>query len=186
MKKYIIPIVVVAILSTMTACDLYPDWEDYVEYSSVFPVAGEYYVRDYADDDTSDFYLLHIYNKSFNPTKDSIWIDNMAHPTGSGYVYKYKIKCKTDTVNLKFDCVEAGNITGTDINPRDSATLVTIVSSKIHREENKNVTDATADSIYFEITYKYYNDAEVLLTKTFITAGHRKTGWEDPNYDDDM
>lgn len=178
------------------ACETYPDWEEYVEYSETYPVSGEYIVYDY-DAETGDTlrsddgvvygsYPLYIYNKSYNPTGDSIWIDNRTgHPGGAlvEYPYKFKIKAKADLSNLSFDVEKAGDITGTNINPTDSAIRVTITNSMIKDYDPGDITSAKPDSIYFEFSYyDKYGDLE----KTIITAGHRKTGWENPNYDDPM
>jgi hypothetical protein len=68
------------------------------------PICGEYLVKDYdlnGDVTTTKYYQLYIYNKAYNPTGDSIWIDNKTgHPTGSNYNYLFKIKAKADTTNL--------------------------------------------------------------------------------------
>lgn len=171
-----------------SACDLYPNWNSYVEYSDTYPISGEYYVRDFdINNDTivEDWYKLYIYNKANNPTGDSIWIDNFSgHPsTGAEtYDYRYKIKTKADLQNLSFNCIKAGNVTGLNTNPIDSAISVTITNSKIF-DMSTDITDATPDSIYFE--FIYYDESGNVIAK-FKTAGHRKTGWENPNYDDDM
>ncbi len=189
MKKHIKLILFISIVLSFTACDLYPDWEDYVEYSSVYPVCGEYYVIDYNANDMSDTiteaYYLYIYNKSYNPTGDSIWIDNnTGHPAGGDpYSYKYKIKCKADTENLKFDCTKQGHVSGTFAHSQDSAVTVTIESSFIIDEDPGDILSSKADSIYFKFSY-YDKYGE--LVRTLVTAGHRKTGWEEPEYDDDM
>jgi hypothetical protein len=174
------------IISIFFACE-YPEYE--VTYSEVYPVCGEYLVKDYnALTDsllTEDAYSLYIYNKSYNPTGDSIWIDNATgHPSGAPtpYNYKYKVKCKADLTNLTFDCIKLGNVIGTNVNPLDSAVTITIIESKIF-DLSKDITDATADSIYFKFTY--FNKYGLELG-TFITTGHRKTGWENPEYTDDM
>ncbi|MCD4792472.1 MAG: hypothetical protein K8R54_04505 [Bacteroidales bacterium] len=197
MKKIykIFPILILAIL--FSACDLYPDWEEYVEYSSTYPVSGEYYVYDYEENgdrlliedggDPFDAYSLYIYNKSYNPTKDSIWVDNRTgHPTGGGsveYPFKYKIKCKADTVNLSFNCERQGTVTGLSVNPLDSAITVTITESKIFDYDPGDITSAVPDSIYFKFSYyDKYGD----IVKTIVTAGHRKSGWEEPQNDDNM
>ena len=186
MKKYLF-IIIVGLLFAM-GCDFYPDWHRYVKYSDVYPVCGEYMVKDYDVGDMSTpirgQYHLYIYNKSFNPTKDSIWIDNKSgHPAGTdNYPYKYKVKAKADTVNLTFDVEKAGNVTGSDVNPLDSCIKVTITNSKIW-DMSDDITDPTPDSIYFEV---YYYDAAGNEMAHFITAGHRKTGWEEPNYEDPM
>jgi len=188
MKNLFAKILIVTGVIFISACDLYPDWNDYVEYSDTYPVSGEYYVRDFdfnADTLVVDWYKLYIYNKANNPTGDSIWIDNASgHPVGGSvsYSYKYKIKTKADLTNLSFNCTKAGYVTGTNVNPLDSAITVTITNSKII-EMSQDITDATPDSIYFEFTYfdKYGNQI-----RQFKTSGHRKTGWEEPQNDDDM
>lgn len=196
-KKYILP--VFAILLLLSACETYPDWENYVDYSTVYPVVGEYYVTDYHEDGTvltyenSDGetietrpYSLYIYNKSYNPTGDSIWLDNkIGHPTTSTDVfpYRYKIKLSADTTNLTFDCEKVGSVTGYALNPTSSANMVTISESFIIDYDPGDITSAEPDSIYFKCEYF---DSDGQLLETIITKGHRKTGWENPNNDDDM
>jgi len=170
----------------IAGCDLYPDWHNYVKYSDAYPICGEYIVKDYnmtMDTVVNESYHIYIYNKAYNPTGDSIWVDNRSgHPAGVGsYDYKYKIKCKADTINLTFDVTKAGDV-GSNPNPLDSCNTVTIKNSKIW-DMSTDITDPAPDSIYFEVTF-YDPDGNII--KDFITAGHRKTGWEEPNYSDDM
>lgn len=190
MKIFLKFIIVIIAASFFNSCDFYPDWTKYVEYSDVYPICGEYMVRDFKinddlqnDDPNEDWYILYIYNKSYNPTKDSIWIDNATGHAGvSSYNEKFKIKCKADTVNLSFDIVSAGHISANATNPADTCVKVTISNSKIW-DLSDGISDPTPDSIYFEFTYFDKNGNDM---GTFITLGHRKTGWEFPNYDDDM
>ncbi len=190
MKKITITLVVL-FLAFLQSCDMYPDWKNYVSYSDAYPICGEYLVRDFGfnadvttDAPVNDWYHIYLYNKSYNPTKDSIWIDNKSgHPTGGAtYNFKYKIKCKADTVNLSFNIANAGDIVGSKVNPLDTCVKVTIENSKIW-DFSDDITDPTPDSIYFE--FSYYNKQGV-LTAHYKTVGHRKTGWEEPNYSDDM
>ena len=186
MKNIFKILLIFTLFSAVTSCDLYPDWESYVEYSETYPVSGEYYVRDfYANDSVSDWYKIYIYNKSYNPTGDSVWIDNITgHPTGGtdDYPYKFKIKTRADLDNLSFNCERAGNVTGSNTNPLDSAVTITITNSIIY-DMSEDISDATPDSIYFEFTYF---DKFGVPTISLQTAGHRKTGWEDPQNDDNM
>ena len=194
MKKNRI-IFLLIIMFSIAACDTYPDWNKYVEYSDVYPICGEYYVYDYEENgdilldeagDPTKAYILYIYNKAYNPTKDSIWLDNkIGHPSGAviEYPYKYKIKCKADTNNLTFDCEKNGSVSGNNAYPLDSAVTVTIVQSKIIDNDPGDIESSLPDSIYFKFSY-YDKFGE--LVKTVVTAGHRKTGWEEPNYDDPM
>lgn len=186
MKKLILASI---ILITLSSCELYPDWQKYVEYSSVFPVCGEYYVRDYDPvNDTvpkSSFYLFYIYNKAYNPTGDSVYLDNFTgHPaTGQNvYEYRFKIKAKADLKNLTFNVEKAPLIINPNPNPILDTIKVTISNSKIYRLA-KDITDPTPDSIYFKFTI-YSNNGAVIAER--IVKGHRKTGWEQPNYDDYM
>lgn len=188
MKNLFKIFIIVLLFSAVSSCDLYPDWEDYVEYSETYPVSGEYFVRDF-DMNTNavvtDWYKIYIYNKSFNPTGDSVWIDNRTgHPTGGteDYNYKFKIKTRADLDALSFNCVSAGDVTGSNVNPLDSAITVTITNSKIF-DMSDDIEDATPDSIYFEFTFY---DKFGIETITLRTAGHRKTGWEEPQNDDNM
>ncbi|MBN2662235.1 MAG: hypothetical protein JXR68_01185 [Bacteroidales bacterium] len=187
--KSILKILIISFVAFIASCNLYPDWTNYVEYSDVYPICGEYYVQDYdMNTDTviadGEWYILYIYNKSYNPTKDSIWIDSrLGHPAGvSDYAFKYKIKCKADTVNLSFDVERAGDVSGSNVNPLDSAISVTITKSKIW-DLSDGIEDPTPDSIFFELSYynKFGN-----LSASYVVKGHRKTGWENPNFDDPM
>lgn len=181
MKK-IIPIFIIALL--FASCETYPDWKEYVSYSSVFPICGEYLVKDYDNNDNelTDYYSFYIYNKSYNPTGDSIWIDNITgHPTGSNYPFVFKIKTKADTVNLTFDADKAGIISGSRPYPLMDTIRISITNSKVFRLA-KDITDPTPDSIYFKFTV--YKTDQVTVKGERIVKGHRKTGWENPNYND--
>ncbi len=188
-------LVLISFITLLSACDLYPDWHKYVEYSSVYPVCGEYMVQDYditTNDVINETYHFYIYNRAYNPTGDSIWLDNRTgHPSNTlvQYPYKYKVKAKADTVNLTFNVEKAGDIVSSNLFPLDSCSVVTITESKIW-DRSQDIEDPTPDSIYFKVEYFYYikiNDSTFKDTTVyFYTAGHRKTGWEEPNYDDDM
>lgn len=186
MKKIKNLFILFAFVSLFGACDLYPSWESYVEYADTYPVCGNYLVQNY-DYETGDvlfeWYEMFLYNKSYNPTKDSIWIDNYTGLNGNDdYKYKFKVKAKADTINYTFDVVKSGNVIGTNINPLDSAISVTVSSSKIHILSS-GIEDATPDSIYFILSF--FDKYGIEETK-FVIAGHRKTGWEFPEYEDPM
>jgi len=168
----------------------YPEYE--VEYSEGYPVCGEYYVRDFnptgsfteADlvSENYDWYKIYIYNKSYNPTGDSMWIDNSDHnPKEDKYIegLMYKIKNKVDTVNKTFDCVLAPTMNGLNANATAKPKMfVTISESKIILNEWP-----IPDSIYLKIIV---SDSLKVPYDTIITTGHRKTGWEFPEYSDPM
>ncbi len=194
MKNIIYFISILTFVSIWMSCDTFPDWEKDLQYSDAYPIAGEWYVTDY--DENGDIladggdeyppYILYIYNKAYNPTQDSIWIDNRTgHPSGGSgdnYEFRFKIKCKADKDNFTFDCTEQGDVTATNINPTSNSNIISITNSKVFINSS-GIEDATADSIVFDIEVK---DSNGLLIGLFRTAGHRKTGWEEPNYDDDM
>ncbi len=183
----------IIIIGLFAACDLYPNWEDYVEYDPTFPLSGEYVVKNYdietGEELEEDYtpYSLYIFNKSNNKEtgKDSIWIDNRTGHGSSKYPNKFKIKCEANMNNLSFDCSEQGDVVGVNINPVDSAATVSISKSKV-TEYSTDITDSKADSITFDVSFSYYDSSDQLVTKKFRIAGHRKTGWENPEYDDDM
>jgi len=189
MKRNIITyFVAFIVISLFSMCETYPKWDRDIEYSDTYPVSGEYYVRDFdfdADTLLEDWYKIYIYNKSYNPTKDSVWIDNVTgHPsTGTDkYEYSFKVKTKINKDALSFNGVKLGNVRNGDVNPLSEAISVTIENSFVI-DRSQDITDATPDSIYFEFTY-YETDGTVL--KKIKTYGHRKTGWEEPEFDDPM
>ena len=188
MKK--IAFFIISLIIFASACDLYPDWKSYVKYSSVYPVCGEYYVRDFdpnTDTLVTDWYKLYIYNTSYNPTGDSVWVDNYSgHPaTGQTvYPYRFKIRTKADTINLTFDANMVGSVQPNRAYPLDSCSYVTIKNSKIwHYAQDIDDFNAQTDSIYFE--FEFY-DYQGNLVRSLAVKGHRKTGWENPNYEDHM
>ena len=188
MKKLVFFIISMIIL--VSACETYPDWKEYVEYSSTYPISGEYYVRDFdSNTDTlvTDWYKLYIYNTAYNPNGDSVWIDNKAGNPNTGfsnYPYVFKIRTKADTVNLTFDIEKAGSISGNRAYPTSDANTVTIKNSHIwHYAKDIDDFSAQPDSIYFEM--ELY-DSNGSLIRSLIIKGHRKTGWENPNYEDQM
>ncbi len=187
--KSILKITFVAFVLFSVACDTYPSWDKYVEYSDTYPVSGDYLVRDFdIDADTAitgDWYALYIYNKSYNPNKDSVWVDNTSgHPaTGQTvYPYRFKIKTKIDKDNLSFDAAKTGSVSGAEANPKDSCIYVSISNSKII-DRSDDITNAEVDSISFDFTYYNVDGVEV---KKIRVKGHRRTGWENPQNDDAM
>jgi len=191
MKNKILILPILALLTIFSSCETYPDWKEYVEYSDTYPISGDWYVEDFytdvaGNDSVIGPYALYIYNKSYNPSKDSIWIDNATgHPTG-GAVYdsKFKIKCRTDLTALSFDCTNQGNITGSNLDPVPNAFTVTISDSKVVDHDPDDIESAKADEISFKVVITDGVTGEIL--KEYVTKGHRKTGWEEPNYSDDM
>jgi len=186
MKNIKLVFILFSFVAFFNSCDLYPNWEEYVDYADTYPICGNYLVKNY-DNVTGeviyDWYELFIFNKSYNPSKDSIWIDNITGLTGvEDYDYKFKVKAKADTINYTFNVVKAGHVFGTYTNPIDSAISVTITNSKIHILST-GIEDATPDSIYFELTFF---DKYGIEQNKFVIAGHRKTGWEFPEHQDPM
>lgn len=195
MKKIIYSIVILAFTSMWISCETYPDWEKDLEYSDAYPIAGEWYVTDYdengdvlTDNGGTEFdpYILYIYNKAYNPTQDSIWVDNrLGHSSGGSaddYEYRFKIKCKADKTNYTFDCIEAGDVTASNVNPTSNSNIISITNSTVFLHST-GIEDSTPDSIVFNIEVK---DSNGVLIGNYSTSGHRKTGWEEPEYDDDM
>ena len=190
MKNIKIIIAILFMIVGFSSCETYPDPENYIDHSDAYPMCGEYYVLDYdaltgdtlldADGDPGTPYLFYIYNKSYNPTHDSIWLDNDSyHPATQGYEYEYRIKCKADMTTLSFNCAEQGYIPVGQVNaPANPIAKITITESQLILNNWP-----VPDSIYFKFTYF---DSDGIEVGTFVTAGHRKTGWENPNYDDDM
>ncbi len=186
MKK-IFGILLIFNMVVFSACE-YKEFE--VTYSETYPVCGDYYVNDYMVDangnitselvkEDYDNYGLYIYNKSFNPTRDSIWIDNTSHSATANYANAYKIKLKADTVNLTFNVAKTPSIRADTAHAAPvPKRYIEIIDSKIIRNEWP-----TPDSIYIKINLYDINGN---LERTFYTAGHRKTGWENPEYSDEM
>lgn len=181
MKKIVLIIAFLSILFSFFACE-YPDYE--IEYSDVYPVCGEYYVNEYNSDMSIDeeqnSYILYIYNASYNDSGNDIWIDNnnLSHGTNT-YDYRFKIRTQADLENLTFNVTNAPHIPDGKASVPDSITQsVTINNSKIIKNEWP-----IPDSIYFEFTWYDGTGAEI---GTVITAGHRKTGWENVNFSDPM
>lgn len=188
MYKSILKYILIAWVFVFASCETYPDWKEYVKYSSVFPVCGEFLIKEYdpvvdtvISDEYSQFY---IYNKSYNPTGDSIWLDNWTgHPTNQVYPFRFKIKTKADTLNYTFNANMCGLVMGSNPNPKMDTVRVSITNSKIFRLA-KDITDPTPDSIYFIFTI-YQPDLTTIFASR-IVKGHRKTGWEMPNESDNM
>ncbi len=188
--KFRIIITVFFVFSMFVACETYPDWDEGIEYSDVFPISGEWYVVDYDEngdtlEDTKP-YILYIYNKSYNPTKDSMWIDNrVGHPgggTSDDYEFRYKVKVKANMSDLTFNNNNVGDVAGGEVNPTSKSNRIFIYESKVFRYAT-GIEDATPDSISFIINM---TDSTGSVIGTIRTSGHRKTGWEEPNYDDEM
>ncbi len=181
----------ITLISFIVACETYPDWKDYVEYDSTYPVSGEYIVNNYkinADNTIGDKldkpgeYTLYIYNKADNQEdgKDSIWIDARIGVADKDYKYKYKIKALANMDDLSFNCDKSGNVQPSKTDPLATAPTITITESKVI-DQSTDITNSEVDSIHFKV--KYVNGS---TTQEFMVAGHRKTGWEQPGYDDAM
>jgi len=184
--KQLMTLLIFSAILSLSSCN-YPEYE--IEYSEAYPVCGEYYVYDYDaatmlpilnTDDVAIHYNVYIYNKSYNPNKDSIWIDNTEHTKDDGYEgVPFKIKNRVDLTNKTFDCGITPVVTGKNANPAKFPNkYVTISESKVIINEWP-----VPDSIYFKVVI---SDSLQVPIKTVIIAGHRKTGWEYPEYTDPM
>ncbi|MDP4206858.1 MAG: lipid-binding protein [Bacteroidota bacterium] len=97
------------------------------EYSSVYPISGDWTIKVNDGTTTSGPYLIKIYNSSFS--KDSLWIDD------NGAFWQFKAKAKADMKNLTFAAANSQNYT---------------YDSKVTFQNGKVIKN---DSIYFEAVF---------------------------------
>jgi hypothetical protein len=120
------------------------------EFSSTYPISGEWRITVDDGTSTSGPFDMKIYNTA--NSKDSVWIDD------AGTFWDTKTKCKIDIKTLTFSTAEAQN---------------EYYDSKVTYENGKVIGK---DSIYFEV--KFSDDATPYGT-TYKYSGHRRTSYEE-------
>jgi len=174
MKNFIITISIVLSVIFFIGCDTYKKYEP--EYSPAYPLAGNYYVKDYEpgilnfEDAKTGYYELFIYGASIEPEK-YIWLNTQVRLASTSY----RVKTAFDKENLTFNA-EMLPHSPTSVNPPDSVTkYITFEETKMFTKEWP-----LTDSIIFKVT-KY--DGNKNIDTVFYTAGHRSTGQEKPYWD---
>lgn len=117
-------LLILALLLILWSCDK----EDYTqEFSSTYPISGDWTIRVNDGTTVSDPYFMKIYNTSFS--KDSVWIDD------NQTYWQTKSKVKVDMTNLTFS--------GDNTQNEYYDSQVSYANGKIIGK----------DSIYFEVTF---------------------------------
>ena len=182
MKTNYLKLIMILLIFSFVSCDTYKDLEP--EVSPAYPIAGDWYVRDYEPGDIdynnsrSKDYNLYIYGSSLKPETE-LWINNNKG-TRIGYVGKYKVKGMFNKDALTFNNVKLPfySDANTASLPDSILGYTTISESKILKKEWPE-----ADSIIFRVVIFSGQDVELPID-TFYTAGHRTKGTEDPYFDE--
>lgn len=122
------------------------------EFSSTFPISGDWTITVTQGSDSYGPYFMKIYNTS--SSKDSVWIDD------NEQFWDTKTKAKVDMKNLTFS--------GTNEVNEYYASHVSYANGKVIGK----------DSIYFEVTF---DDDSPANGNVYIYAGHRKLSYEEYN-----
>lgn len=120
------------------------------EFSSTYPVSGDWTITITQGSDNYGTYSMKIYNTSFGT--DSVWIDDNEN------FWDTKSKVKVDMTNLTFSGEQTQN---------------EYYDSQISYANGKVIGK---DSIYFEVTF---SDDDPAYGNVWIYAGHRKVSYEE-------
>lgn len=174
MKSNIFKISMIVTLMFFMACDTYKKYEP--EYSPAYPLAGNYYVKDYIpgaldfNDAETGYYEMFIYGASFEPEKN-IWVNTQVRQSSTSY----RVKTTYNIDNLSFNNTMLPH-SPSGVNPPETPVkYITFEETKLIQKEWPQ-----ADSIIMKVT-KY--DENQNVDTVFYTLGHRVTGQEDPFYD---
>ncbi len=156
-------------------CDGYKDYE--MEYSPAYPLAGNYYVKNYKVDSVSfqeaktAYYEMYIYAASFEPEK-YLWINTMTNSLDIGFCIKTQYDTTTNTFNGEMLPHQP-----TSSVPDSVTKYITIDESML---ELKNWDEGLYDSIRFKVSVY---DGNKNLDTVFYIQGHRSSGFEAPYWD---
>jgi hypothetical protein len=154
----------------LSACDDYPEPE--VEYTSTFPVSGEWWVTYKLEtepgvfvDLLGSYQKLLTYNTAAN-TPDSLWIDDVGH------FWDFKCKAAADIPNRSFATEESDNVS--------YESKVRIINGKVILDGGRSTSGVVTDSIYFEVLF---DDDSTPFGTTYIVSGVRRTGFLEDEHD---
>lgn len=163
-RRLIIISFLVLIIGLGTSCnyDTYEDPE--IDYTSTYPINGEYWVQYLLDDGSGN--LVDVYNGGHT----ILTITNDARNQGDSLViydnknfWQFKVKAAVDMKTKTWSVTDGYDYIWND--------ATTIANGKFLEGEGLSRDGNVTDSIYMEITWA--SDP----TETFICAGVRKTGF---------
>lgn len=162
--KTIIIVFLVLTVGLGTSCN-YDTFEEVdIEYTSTFPINGEYYVQYLVDDGTGE--LVDIYNWG----RTILTITNDARNQGDSIVitdndnfWEFKVKAAVDMNSLTWSVNEGYDYVWND--------ATTITNGQFFKDQGLSRDGNVTDSIYMEITWE--SDPGT----TYVVAGVRRTGF---------
>ncbi len=168
-------IFIIFIVGFIAACDTYPDYEQ--KYSESYPLAGNYFVKDYLPDNLTEpvenarYYEIYIYDASFEAEK-FLWVNAMLRSNKT-----FRVKTTYSKDNLSFNGDKLPHSPSSATPPDTADRYITVEQSSIIQKEWP-----IPDSISFKVSV--YDEEEQLDT-VFYMQGHRATGQEYPYWDND-
>jgi hypothetical protein len=166
MKKIINILALFSMLLGIVACETMKEPE--TEYSSTFPVSGEWWVTySLNGKEVQGFTKLITSNTAANDGK-AIWIDDV------GKFWNFKVKCPVNMSNLSF---AGDNLVSTAIDKGAAYDIkVDITNGKVIKNGGFSTSGVVTDSIYFEAEF------EDDLGSKYVIAGTRKTGFAEDEH----
>lgn len=152
------------------SCETYKDYE--IEYSPVYPIAGEWIVT-YTDlsvtpNVTSNIFVLSTYNTADN-SKNQMWIRSLNHNLlgGTPPMGRFTGKIDCNVTDKSFSGTGAINTSGTG----SPLPTFNITEGKVELGAYETLTKGMADKITFKMTDTRRPGKEYLVT------GFRRTRW---------
>lgn len=174
MKKQLYIIAILALIIGVSSCELLHDVnkpdDPETEYSSVYPISGEWYVEynhNFYGHDPFGAGLTPLF--TYNTVDDdgkNIWL------TDEENFWEYKVKIPCDVPSLAFggsDTVTS-TIAGYPIK-------VLVRNGKIMKNASLQPSGTMTDSIYFEVWFEDLHEATGIIGDTLIVSGFRRTGF---------
>jgi hypothetical protein len=168
MKTIIKILAVISIIMILQGCETYKDYE--IEYTPVYPLSGEWYVRftdiSVTPNVTSGLILVSTYNTSDN-SMNQMWI--RATSSSTLYTGRFTGKINCDVGNLSF----GGDIVTNTYYTTTPTPTFSITEGKVELNGYNTATGGKSDKISFRMT-----DTRK-AGKTYTVSGFRRTAWPD-------
>jgi hypothetical protein len=166
MKKHIILLFIISVFIA-SGCDKLHDWnqpkDPAIEYNSVYPLGGEWWVQYFVDGElAADYSLLFTYNTAADDGRE-IWISDQ------GNFWTFTVKTPCDVLNTSFSGDSLISTADYDGAPYDI--WVNVKGGKVIKDGGHSTSGVVTDSIYIE--FEFEDDPGTI----YVAAGTRKTGF---------
>lgn len=184
MKKHILTVIMLAVI-LFSSCDTFDDLDKMpdpeVEYSSTYPISGEYYAEfsytEHGDLFGAGLVPLYIYNTAADDGQD-VWItDYIGSDPSEGSYWGFRVKCPVNMDDLSFGSADTLIDEGFGIK-------VVVRNGQILEEATEQPSGTISDSIFCEIWFEdigpYINSqvGDIIAEDEYLNvSGFRRSGF---------